>query len=83
MDHILTEHMVFAYHYDFLDPGTLYHTEFKSYPSKMFSGICVFIDHAGGYVSTKHQVSINAPEYVKVKLVFEREAQSQRVAIKG
>ena len=49
----------------------------------MFSGGCVFIDHASGYVSIKHQVAINATETVKAKLAFEREAQSQGVVIKG
>ena len=49
----------------------------------MFSGGCVFIDHASDYVSIKHQVSINATETVKAKLKFEREAQSQGVVTKG
>ena len=33
-------------------------------------------------MSTKHQVVINATETFKSKLIFEREAQSQRVVIK-
>ena len=49
----------------------------------MFSGACVFIDHASGYVSIKHQVAINANETVRVKLTFEREAQSKGVVVKG
>ena len=49
----------------------------------MFSGGCVFIDYAIGYVIIKHQVAINATETVKAKLTFEREAQSQGVEIKG
>ena len=49
----------------------------------MFSGGCVFIDHASGYVSIKHQVAINATKTVKAKLTFERGAQSQGVVIKG
>ena len=49
----------------------------------MFSGRCVFIDHASGYVIINNQVDINATENVKVKLTFEREAQSQGVVIKG
>ena len=49
----------------------------------MFSGGCVFIDHDSGYVSIKHQVEINATETVKEKLTFERDDQSQGVAIKG
>ena len=49
----------------------------------MFSGGCVFIEHASGYVSIKHHVAINATETVKAKLTVEREAQSQGAAIKG
>ena len=49
----------------------------------MFSGVCVFIDHASGYVSIKHQVAINATETVKETLTFDREDQSQGVVIKG
>ena len=76
-NHILPGHMVSADHYISRDPGRLYHKKGKSYQSDMFSGGCVFIDHASGYVSIKHQVSINATETVKAKLTFEREAQSQ------
>ena len=49
----------------------------------MFSGGFVFIDHVSSYVSIKQKVAINATETVKAKLTFEREAQSQGVAIKG
>ena len=58
-------------------------TKEKSDPSDMFSVGCVFIDRASGYVSIKHQVAINATETIKAKITFEREAQSQGVAIKG
>ena len=74
---------MFADHYISRDPGRLYHTKGKSDQSDMFSGGCVFIDHASGYVTIKHQVAINATETVNEKLNFEREAQSQGVAIKG
>ena len=74
---------MFADHYISRAPGRLYHTKGKSDQSDMFSGGCVFIDHASGYVSIKHQVAINATETVKEKITFEREAQSQGVVIKG
>ena len=50
--------MVSADNYISRAPGRLYHTEGKLDPSDMFSGGCVFIDHASGYVSIKHQVTI-------------------------
>ena len=49
----------------------------------MFSGRCVFVDHASDYVIIKHQLAINATETIKGKLTFDREAQSQEVVIKG
>ena len=82
-DHLLPGQMVYADHYISRDPGRLYHTKGKSDPSDMFSGGCVFIDNASGYVSIKHHVAINATETVREKLTFEREAQSQGVVIKG
>ena len=59
-DHILPGRMMSADHYISRDPGRLYHTKGKSDQSDMFSGGCVFIDHANGYVSIKYQVAINA-----------------------
>ena len=81
-DHLLPGQMVSAYHYISRAPGRLHHTKWKSDQSDMFSGGCVFIDHARGYVSIKQQVAINATETVKAKLTFEREAQIQGVVIK-
>ena len=69
-DHLLTGQMVSADHYISRAPGRLYHKKGKSYQSDMFSGGCVFIDHANGYVSIKHQVAINATETVKAKINF-------------
>ena len=82
-DHLLPGQMVSAYHYILRALGRIYHTKGKSDQSDMFSGGCVFFDHASGYVSIKHQVAINATETVKAKLTFEREAQSQGVVING
>ena len=75
--------MVSADHYISWYPGRLYHTKGKSDKYDIFSVGSVFIDHASGYVSIKHQVAINANETVKAKLNFKREAQSQVVVIKG
>ena len=72
-----------ADHYISQAPGRLYHTKGKSDKSDMFSGRCVFIDHASSYVIINHQVAINATETVKAKLTFERKAQIQGVVIKG
>ena len=49
----------------------------------MFSGGCIFIDHASGCMSIKHQVAINYTESINEKPTFERESQIQGVVIKG
>ena len=64
-DHILPGQMVSAYNYISRATGRLYHTKGKSDQPDMFSGGCVFIDHASGYVSIKHQVAINDTETIK------------------
>ena len=64
-DHLLSGQIVSADHYISWSLGRLYHKKGKSYQSEIFSGGCVFIDHASGYVSIKHQVAINATETVK------------------
>ena len=74
--------MVSSDQYISQDPGRLYHTKGKADPSETFSGGCVFIDYARGYVRINHQVDINTTKTVKAKLTFEREYQSQGVLIK-
>ena len=81
-DHLLPGQMVSADHYISRAPGRFYHTKMKSDQSDMFSGGCVFIDNASGYVSINHQVAINDTKTVKEKLTFDREAQIQGVVIK-
>ena len=82
-DHILLVYMVSAYNYILRDPGRLYHTKGKSDTYDILSGGCVFIDHVSGYIRIKHQGDSNSTETVKLERTFEREAQSQGVAIKG
>ena len=69
-DHLLPGQMVSADHYISRDQCRIYHTKGNSGPSDMFSGGYVYIGHSNGYVIIKHQVSINATENVKEKLIF-------------
>ena len=59
-DHHLSGKMVSADNYISRAPGRIYHNKGKSDLYDMFSVEFVFIDHASGYVSIKHQVAINA-----------------------
>ena len=69
-DHLLPGQMVSADHYILRAPCRIYHTKGKPDQYDMFSVGCVFIDHASGYVSIKHQVAIKYTETVKAKLTF-------------
>ena len=73
---------MYADHYISQASGRLYQTKGKSYPSDIFSIVCVCINHASAYVRIKHQIAINDTETVKAKLTFYREAQSQGVFVK-
>ena len=69
-DNLLPGKIVSADHYISRAPGRLYHIKGKSDQSDIFSGGCLFIDDASGYVSIKHQVAINDTENAKAKLTF-------------
>ena len=81
-DHILTGNMVSVDHYILRSPCRLFHKKRKSDTSEIFLGRCDFIYHVSGYIIIKHQVAIKATETFQPKLTFEREDQSQGVAIK-
>ena len=65
------------------DTGMLNHTKGKSDTFEMFSGACVFIDHACGYVIINNQVNINATETIKSKLSCEKGFKIHGVVING
>ena len=71
-DDLLPGQMLSEDHYIYRAPGRLYHTNGKSDPYGLFSGVFILVDRNNGYVSIKHQVAINATEIVKTKLSLER-----------
>ena len=56
-------------------PGRLTHTYGKESTEKQYSGGTVFIDEASEHIHIENQVSLGAPETVRAKNRFEREAQ--------
>jgi hypothetical protein len=44
----------------------------KTELNEMYTGGCIFIDHASGFIFVEHQVSLNSHETLKVKERFER-----------
>jgi hypothetical protein len=45
----------------------------------MYTGGCIFVDHASGFIFVEHQVSLNSHETLKVKESFERMCQNTGV----
>ena len=82
-DNLLTRHMVSIYHYIFQATGRLFHMSGNPDPSEILSYGCVFVNYAGGFMSTKQQVTINSTKNVKTKLNFYGEYQIKGVVIKG
>ena len=50
---------------------------------QMFHGGAIFVDHATGYLDIRHQVSLNAADTIKSKLMFEREGFNSGVVIQN
>ena len=89
-DNLLPGQMVCADHYIQRAPGRIYHTKGKSDQSYMFSGGCVFIDHASGYkpgwqkakpverVYVKYDPKNNLPTH-EANLPNQREKEAQEL----
>ena len=51
--------------------GRLLHTKGKEDPKAQYTGGCIFVDHASGYVFIEHQVHLNTQETLKAKQACE------------
>ena len=72
---------MYAYHYILWDIGSLYHTRRKIFTYDMFSFGCGFVEYHSVLMRVKYQLDIKTTETVKEKITFDREDQSQGVAI--
>ena len=70
-------------HYVCKAPGRLYSSKGATNARDMYHGGSIWVDHASGYISVQHQVSLSAADTIKAKLKFEREAYDFGVAIQG
>ena len=64
-------------------PGRLPHTAGKEKVENKYNGGTVFVDHASGYMSIHHQVSLRAGETIVGKHKFENFAAEFGIKIKG
>jgi len=63
--------------------GRLYTSRGHSKPETMYSGGCIFIDHASSYIHEEHQVSLTTHETLKSKHSFERVCFDMGVGIQA
>lgn len=63
-------------------PGRLKHGYGKGRNAVKYSGGTIFVDHASGYISVHHQISLSAGETVQKKHEFERYAKENGVLIR-
>lgn len=69
-------------HYECRQPGRLYASKGSS-RAQSFCGGAIFVDHATGYVSIQHQVTLGAADTIQSKVRFERAALEDGVIIQG
>jgi hypothetical protein len=60
-------------HFVVKEKGRLFDSKGKTPDHVMYTGGCIFYDHASQYISVKMQVHLNIPETIQAKLAFERE----------
>jgi hypothetical protein len=61
--------------------GRLYSSMGKTSEREMFSGGCIFVDHASGHVHVEHQVSFTAAHTLESKHRFERKMRNYGVTV--
>ena len=69
-------------HYECRQPGRLYGTMGGS-RAHSFCGGAIFVDHATGYVSVQHQITLGAADTIQSKIRYERAALEDGVIIQG
>ena len=70
-------------HYQSATPGRLYTSRGSTQNSNKFHGGAIFVDHASGKVSVRHQISLSSSDTIKAKLHFERDAYEDGVIIQS
>jgi hypothetical protein len=61
--------------------GRLYSSHGKSSERDMYSGGCIFVDHASGYIHVEHQVTFTAAHTLQSKHRFERKLRNLGVIV--
>jgi len=70
-DNLLAGQRVSVDHFICSTKGRLYTSYGHSSPEKMYTGGCLFVDHATGHVHVEHQISMHTHETLKSKHKYE------------
>ncbi|KAI2500410.1 hypothetical protein MHU86_14081 [Fragilaria crotonensis] len=71
-DNLLPGQRISVDHFICSTRGRLLTSAGKTKLDDMYTGGCIFVDHASGYIFVEHQVSLNSHETLKAKESFER-----------
>ena len=71
-DNLLPGQRISVDHFICSTRGRLLTSAGKTKLEEMYTGGCIFVDHASGYIFVEHQVSLNSHETLKAKESFER-----------
>ena len=74
--HLLPGQQVSVDHFLCSNKGRLFNSRGRSSDDSMFSGGCIFNDHASGYVHIVFQSHLNSHETIMAKEAFERHCQA-------
>ena len=59
-------------HFKVTNNGRLYTSRGKTHPNMMYSGGCIFVYHAMGFVHIEHMIKFTAMETIQAKRRFEK-----------
>jgi hypothetical protein len=78
-DNLLPGQRISINHFICSTCGRLLTSAGKTKLNDMYTGECIFVDHASGFIFVEHQVSLNSFETLKAKESFERMSRNTRV----
>jgi hypothetical protein len=80
-EHLQPGEKVSVDHFVCTTKGRLYTSQGKTKEDRMYTGGCIFVDHASGYIHVEHQVCLNSHETLVSKHRFEQAAYNQGVGV--
>ena len=70
-------------HFKVTNHGRLYTSRGKTHPDMMYSGGCIFVDHATGFAHIEHMISFTAMETIQAKRKFEKKMLDMGVLVQS